>query len=96
VMVLTETELIGRVIEWVRENSPIRDRVDGHITPDSDLFESGFLDSLGFVDLITFIETHEGCRVDLTNADPSEFAVLKGLCRLALKNSPLAEHKSTI
>jgi acyl carrier protein len=95
VMIFTEEELIGLVIQWVRENSPKADRVDVLITPDTNLFESGLLDSLGFVDLITFIEKHEGCQVDLADADPGEFAILKGICRLALKNSPPAEYKSS-
>lgn len=93
---LTETELVDLVIQWVRENSPKADRVEALITPDTNLFESGLLDSLGFVDLITFIEKHEGCQVDLADADPSEFAILKGICRLALKNSPPAEYKNSI
>lgn len=82
---LTETELIDRVVQWVRQNGHKKDQMDGLIGPETDLFASGLLDSLGFVDLITFIESQEGCRVDLVDADPSEFAIVKGLCRLALK-----------
>ena len=86
-MTLTETQLVDNVIQWVRKNSPIADRFEGSITGDTNLFEGGLLDSLGFVDLITFIETHPGCRVDLADADPGDLAILKGICRLALKSS---------
>jgi len=95
-MMLTETELVDLVIQWVRENSPIGDRVDGLITAETNLFEGGLLDSLGFVDLITFIESHDGCRVDLADADSGEFAILKEICRLALRNSTPAEQKGSI
>ncbi len=86
-MTPTETELVERVVQWVRQNSPMKEQADSLISPDTDLFATGLLDSLGFVDLITFIESHEGCRVDLIDADPSEFVTVKGLCRLALGNS---------
>lgn len=94
-MTLTEMELVEHVIRWVRENSPIGDRFEGPITAETNLFEHGLLDSLGFVELITFIETRHGCRVDLADADPGEFAVLKGICRLALKNSTGAEQQTS-
>lgn len=86
-MTMTETELVDRVIQWVRHNSTSGRSADVPITSDTDLLAAGLIDSLGFVDLITFIESHEGCRIDLTDADPSEFAIVKGLCRIALKNS---------
>lgn len=84
---LTETELVDRVIGWVQQNSVSERSSDFQISPETDLLAAGLIDSLGFVDLITFIESHEGCRIDLTDADPSEFAIVKGLCRIALKNS---------
>jgi acyl carrier protein len=86
-MTMTETELVDRVIQWVRQNSTSGRSADMAITSDTDLLAAGLIDSLGFVDLITFIESHEGCRIDLTDADPSDFAIVKGLCRIALKNS---------
>ncbi len=86
-MGLTKTELVERVIQWVSENRTSGSGGSVPITPGTDLLAAGLIDSLGFVDLITFIESHEGCKIDLTDADPSEFAIVEGLCRLALKNS---------
>lgn len=86
-MALTETELVDRVIQWVRQNSISGRSAEVPITSDTDLLAAGLIDSFGFVELVAFVESHEGCRVDLTDADPSEFAIVKGLCRIALKNS---------
>lgn len=86
-MPVTETQLVDRVIEWVHQNRASDPSEDIPITSDTDLLAAGLIDSLGFVDLISFIESHEGCRIDLTDADPSEFAVIKGLCRMALRRA---------
>jgi acyl carrier protein len=86
-MALTEAELVQRVIQWVSQNRVSGSAENVPITPGTNLLAAGLIDSLGFVDLITYIESHEGCQVDLIDADPSEFAIVEGLCRLALKNS---------
>jgi acyl carrier protein len=84
---LTERELIDRVIEWLRQSGSNRPQSYAGINDETDLFAAGLIDSLGFVELITFIESHDGCRVNLVDADPAEFALIGGLCRLALKDS---------
>jgi acyl carrier protein len=84
-MNLSESRLIDLVIEWVRANKRSSNGT-AHITPDTDLVSGGLLDSFGFIDLIVYIESLDGCRIDLTEADPTEFTVVKCLCRMALKN----------
>ncbi|MBI3668706.1 MAG: acyl carrier protein [Acidobacteria bacterium] len=81
----SETRLIDLVIDWVRANKRSGNGT-ADITPDTDLVASGLLDSFGFVDLIVYIESLDGCKIDLTEADPSEFTVVKGLCRMALNH----------
>ena len=81
-----EDQLIGLIINWVRENKLTNGSGKAEINGDTNLLEAGLLDSLGFVELLLFIETQRGWTIDLTNADPEEFAVVKGLCRIALKN----------
>lgn len=93
-MSLTENELIERVIGWVQQNASIKRQAGITITPNTDLIAAGLIDSLAFVDLITFIESHNGCRVDLVDTDPSEFAVIRGLCRLALKDLSAIQSQS--
>jgi len=48
---------------------------------------SGLLDSFGFIDLLLFIESQSGTKIDLMDVDPSQFVVVKGLCNIALANS---------
>lgn len=81
----TEQELIDLVVGWVKEN--------GHngssrleITEDTNLLESGLLDSFAFVDLVLFIESHARNKLDLIDVDPEQFTVVKNLCHLALRN----------
>lgn len=81
---LPHHELVDIVIHWVRENRQSWDLPDPVINQDTDLIASGLLDSFGFVDLVLFLETECGIKVDLGNADPAEFTVVKGLCNIAL------------
>ncbi len=67
---LTERELIELVVGWVRQNGLKSDLAGLEVSADTDLMSSGLLDSF----------------MDLTDAEPSEFSVVKGLCRIALKD----------
>jgi len=73
-------------VGWVRQNGLKSDLAGLEVSADTDLMSSGLLDSFSFVDLIIHIETMGGCKVDLTDAEPGEFSVVKGLCRIALKD----------
>ena len=84
---ITEQHLIDLVIGWVKQNQQANaSSRDVEIDGNTDLLLSGLIDSFGFVDLVLYIESLDGCRVDLTDADPSEFTVIKGLCRIALRS----------
>ena len=85
-MAMSETQLIDLVISWVRSNHRSGNSRNGEISADTDLIAGGLLDSFGFIDLIVFIESQSGCKIDLTDVDPSEFCVVKGLCRITLRN----------
>lgn len=72
------------MINWIRDYK----QTDGlKISPETNLIESGLLDSFAFVELILFIESLDGCQIDLSDVDPGEFTLVRGLCRIALKNS---------
>jgi acyl carrier protein len=43
------------------------------------IVDSGVLDSIGFIDLITSIEDQFDLEIDLSEADPDEFTTLAGL-----------------
>ncbi len=85
-MSMSEAQLVDLVINWVRSNHRPENSRNGDISPHTDLIASGMLDSFGFIDLIVFIESQSGCRIDLTDVDPSEFCIVKGLCRITLRS----------
>jgi acyl carrier protein len=82
----TERELADCLIEQIRRNSNGTSSVNTKIELDSDLLTAGILDSIGFVELLMFIETEYGYKIDLIDADPAQFSTIKGLCELALKS----------
>jgi acyl carrier protein len=83
-MAIAPAKLAERLIDWVRENRLPTNTAPVEITADTDLLTGGVLDSLGLIELITFIESHNGCHVDLSAATPDDLSTVNGLCRLAL------------
>jgi acyl carrier protein len=83
----SEQVLVDRVISWVKENRLANGSRDIEISSDTNLLESGLLDSFAFVDLMLFLENSTGEKIDLMDVNPEEFAVVRGLCRLALRAS---------
>jgi len=83
---VSEIALVEVVINWLRENAQANGSDKAEITPDTDLITSGVLTSFGIIELLLFIEDRTGCRIDLTDVEPTEFSVVESLCRLALRN----------
>jgi acyl carrier protein len=81
-----EIELDDLIIKWVRRNAQTNGNGQVELTKQTNLMESGLLDSIGFVELIVFMEKHTGCSIDLTDVDPSEFTTVEGLSGIALRN----------
>jgi acyl carrier protein len=74
------------VMQWLREHKQTNSSAHVEITEDTNLMDSGILDSLGFIELLLFIDSKSGCQIDLTDVDPAEFSVVKSLCEIALRN----------
>jgi len=83
---VSEIALVEAVIRWLYENAETNGSVKAEITPDTDLIATGVLTSRGIIELLLFIENRTGCRIDLTDVEPSEFSVVGSLCRLALRD----------
>lgn len=81
---MSQEQLQQLVIEWIKANKRTSNYVE--IGVDTELLGTGILDSFGFLDLIMHIESKTGLQVDLAEADPGEFAVVRGLCSLALRS----------
>ena len=84
---MTQGQLLQLLIDWIKTNKRTSNHVE--ISADTELLESGILDSFGFLDLILHVESKTGLQIDLADADPSEFAIVRGLCMLALKSQPV-------
>lgn len=81
---MSQEQLQQAVIQWIQANKRTSNQVE--ISADTELLGTGILDSFGFLDLIMHIESATGIQIDLADADPGEFAVVRGLCNLALKS----------
>ncbi|HEX7122465.1 MAG TPA: acyl carrier protein [Gemmatimonadaceae bacterium] len=84
---ITEQQLRTLVTAWVRSNSRAPDAKSQRIGDDTDLLATGLLDSLGFVELLAYVEQTTGSAVDLSDADPSEFTTVQGFCRFATRQA---------
>ena len=83
----TQNDFTCLAIAWIKEHQQAgNSAADGEITQDTDLIATGVLDSQGFIDLFLFLETRSGCKIDLTDVEPSEFSTVRGLCRSVLVN----------
>lgn len=85
-VVMSEEQLVQVVIDWVRNKQRSGTLPDGDVTGETDLVSSGLMDSLALIDLIASLEEQIGYKIDLTDADPSEFCVVQGLCRITLRS----------
>lgn len=85
-VVTSEEQLVQVVIDWVRSKQRSGTLPDGDVTAETDLVSSGLMDSLALIELIASLEEQVGYKIDLTDADPSEFCVVKGLCRITLRS----------
>ena len=84
---MTQEQLLQLLIDWIKSNKRTSNHAD--ISPDTELLESGILDSFAFLDLILDVESKTGLQIDLADADPGEFAIVRGLSNLALKSQPV-------
>lgn len=77
----SESALVDLVINWVEANKLTSGASNARITANTNLIESGLLDSFGFVDLILFIEQDNVLATTSWSAD----ADIPGLKELARK-----------
>jgi len=81
---LKENDLIGLVVDWVENNSQNPDETNGGIEAGADLLSSGILDSVGFVELLVFVEEKTGRELDISEIDPEQFGTIGALCKYAI------------
>lgn len=87
---LREEELSGQIKEWITRtrNEQNLSAVKVDVKEDMDLIASGVLDSIGFIELLVYVESITGQKIDLSDLDPDEFTSIKGLSRSILIHNP--------
>lgn len=73
--------LEASVLEWVCEHSQLDAGESIELDGDTNLIEKAGLDSVGFLELIQFVEKRTGQRIDLSAVDPKDLVSINGLCR---------------
>lgn len=83
---LQEEQLSGLIKEWVIKNRLGHEASVTDYADDSDLLASGALDSMGFMELLVYVESIIGKTIDLTDLDPDEFTSIRGLSQSLLNS----------
>ncbi|TLY16731.1 MAG: methyltransferase domain-containing protein, partial [Nitrospirae bacterium] len=80
---LREEELSGQIKEWITRtrNEQNLSAVKVDVKEDMDLIANGILDSIGFIELLVYVESITGQKINLSDLDPDEFTSIKGLSR---------------
>lgn len=58
---------------------------------ETDLFETGILDSMTFVQLMLHLEEHLGCVVSLDQLEPENFRSIQHIASFVRANQPLSK-----
>jgi len=81
---------IQKVIHsWVIEHHRKTDNKGGDIDSNAHLIELGYLDSLGFIELFSYLENHFGIEInyDVNGVDANEMFSINGLVNLVSKST---------
>jgi acyl carrier protein len=92
---LERTRLTNLIIQWVRNNGQTGELSHAEIGENTDLMAAGLLDSFGFIDLVLYLEDQCNVKIELTDVEPDEFTVIKGLCNIVL-SGPAGGHQQPI
>jgi acyl carrier protein len=81
--VVSEEELTKMIEGWIVEHG--QGQLAGRVNEDLDLLASGALDSMGFIELLAYIESVTGHAIDLTGLDADALTSVHGLVRNIVK-----------
>jgi D-alanine--poly(phosphoribitol) ligase subunit 2 len=83
---LNEAETAGRIEAFVRETFDVSPGDPG-FSRDVDLFDGGYVDSVGFTELLAFIEEQFGIEVPEDELLSDEFLSIDGMGRVLARLS---------
>lgn len=75
-------DLMTLAEKWIREVYYSRGRFSTTVplTPDTDLISSAILDSVGFLELLAYVETLAGTKADLGDANLGSLTTIRSIC----------------
>jgi acyl carrier protein len=77
---MEKKELSEKILRWVVEKN--EDEDTSLINEDTDLFTSGYIDSMGFVGLMMYIEELSGNSFDASDINPDDIKTIKHIVEL--------------
>ena len=84
---MTEKEVAAAVEDFVRRNFGVS-AADQSFSQTVDLFEDGYIDSIGVVELLEFIRATFGVEVPEEELFSPEFASIEGISRIVARSAP--------
>ncbi len=75
----TNDELARLAVDWIHRNNSGTEATNGEIDRSTNLLDGGVLDSIGFLDLIGYLEQESGGQIELLDAELDEIATVDGL-----------------
>jgi acyl carrier protein len=77
--VTSDAAAAGRIRDFVRSRFPLAREMD--VADDASLLDAGIVDSLGVLDLVTFLEDAFGVKVEDEELSPENFESIVALVR---------------
>ena len=84
---MTEQDVAGAVEQFVRREFSIS-ATDENFDHNVDLFEDGYVDSVGVTELLAFLESAFAVAIPEDDLFSSEFSTIEGIARIVARNRP--------
>ena len=85
-MALVEADVIQPVSDFIRENF-LYMKPDFQLSPDDRLLEQGIIDSMGVVELLTFVQDHFGFQAADEEITEENLGSLRAIARYVVSKS---------
>ena len=80
-----EEKIKEYIVKYLKKKMGTESNDDIYIDEDVDLIESGIINSLSFITLITDLEEQYNIEIDFDELDPSEYTIISNLASLVAK-----------
>jgi len=83
----SKEEVKSFILEFLGNNSTYGKDAASMVTDDIDLFTSGLISSMGFIELISALEKQFSMEFDFENTDPAEYSTVGSIIRYVVKGT---------